>query len=323
LRHVAQDMHPLVAGCSRLARCVRRRSHPIPLPRPAVLLHVIRGKDPQRKPCSIDASSLARRKLRVILSNARRECDMRACEEMPSQYARSLNEPRTLRHSREGGNPVRRLRGGVCVLDSRLRGNDAILVFSHKLSRSRTKDQGRHHTDESLVQKPVRDAVLKAGLTKRGTCHTFRHSFPTHLLEGGYDIRTVPSVAFPPSFPNVAFPPSFPSVAFPPPFPNAAFPPSFPNAAFPPSFPSVAFPPSFPRRRESRTGHCQPARASWIPAFAGMTPRAELPARDPVDRYRYLNVRELLGNNDVKTTLIHTHVLNRGLAGVRSPVDRL
>lgn len=48
--------------------------------------------------------------------------------------------------------------------------------------------KGRHHIDESLVQKAVRDAVTKAGLTKRATCHTFRHSLAIHLLEGGYDL---------------------------------------------------------------------------------------------------------------------------------------
>ena len=94
----------------------------------------------------------------------------------------------------------------------------------HRWINTKTKEQGRHHIDESLVQKAVREAVAKAGLTKRATCHTFRHAFATHVLESGYDIRTV---------------------------------------------------------------------------------------------------QELLGHRDVKTTMIYTHVLNRGPGGVRSPLDGL
>ena len=59
---------------------------------------------------------------------------LRACEEMPVRYAHSLKGPDTARHSREGGNPVRSLRRITYVLDSRLRGNDALAAFFHKFS---------------------------------------------------------------------------------------------------------------------------------------------------------------------------------------------
>jgi site-specific recombinase XerD len=63
-------------------------------------------------------------------------------------------------------------------------------------SRSRSVDprsgrMRRHHVQETGLQRAVKAGLRLSGITKRASCHTFRHSFATHFLENGYDIRTV------------------------------------------------------------------------------------------------------------------------------------
>lgn len=66
-----------------------------------------------------------------------------------------------------------------------------VFPSSIRTTNTETGEMTRFHVSPSTVQKAVKRAARQSGISKRVTCHTLRHSFATHLLESGYDIRTV------------------------------------------------------------------------------------------------------------------------------------
>ena len=66
-----------------------------------------------------------------------------------------------------------------------------LLAARHRSRDPRTGREQRRHVAETVLQKAVKLAIRAAGVTKPGSCHTFRHSFATHMIVSGYDIRTV------------------------------------------------------------------------------------------------------------------------------------
>ena len=67
----------------------------------------------------------------------------------------------------------------------------AVCLFKRDVAKGRAGRGYRWYSNPSVLDRSIREAARRAGVSKRVTCHTFRHSFATHLLEAGYDIRQV------------------------------------------------------------------------------------------------------------------------------------
>ena len=66
-----------------------------------------------------------------------------------------------------------------------------VFPAEHRSRDPRTQVERRHHLHETVIQRAVKQAVVDVGISRAASCHTFRHSFATHLIQDGYDIRTV------------------------------------------------------------------------------------------------------------------------------------